>query len=331
MGTSSRSAVASGFLANRSTSGGGGFVAARRFGLCDRAPAPPGSPRATPLEVIIRSCVFGSTITWCRSDRRVLMRFHRVTDRGSTVTAHHLTPGTGCLGSRRIEAPAARASVAALEKPQPGHRLQVDVEPGAHPGTQKRCLCSPPSMMRPETGLEGLRRLYAGTAIQFIKEVLRRLPFRVHVIQTDDGAEFNHSFTGTSSPCDIRQRTSASRTPHLEPQVDAPVASMAMEFSNFSIATAPAALFRACFNEKLREWENSFRFHEPHGALGGLRRPVATDCDPEQTTVRRVPCNPAARRGRVTPPVASASRQPARQAFFLSLSAGSRSRAFEIQ
>ena len=35
-----------------------------------------------------------------------------------------------------------------------------------------------------------------GTAIRFIDDVLRRLPFRVLVVQTDNGAEFQSRFTG---------------------------------------------------------------------------------------------------------------------------------------
>ena len=33
------------------------------------------------------------------------------------------------------------------------------------------------------------------TAIQFLNEVRQRLPFRIHVIQTDNGAEFQSQFS----------------------------------------------------------------------------------------------------------------------------------------
>ncbi len=36
------------------------------------------------------------------------------------------------------------------------------------------------------------------TAMQFIDEVLRRLPFRVHVVQSDNGAEFQSQFHWSS-------------------------------------------------------------------------------------------------------------------------------------
>lgn len=42
------------------------------------------------------------------------------------------------------------------------------------------------------------------TAIRFIDEVLRRLPFRVHVVQTDNGAEFQSRFHWHVEALDIR-------------------------------------------------------------------------------------------------------------------------------
>jgi transposase-like protein len=51
-------------------------------------------------------------------------------------------------------------------------------------------------------------------AIRFVGEVIRRLPFRVLVIQTDNGAEFQSASTGISkhatsamSISDLRHRT----------------------------------------------------------------------------------------------------------------------------
>ena len=38
------------------------------------------------------------------------------------------------------------------------------------------------------------------TAIRFADDVIRRLPFRIHVIQTDNGAEFQSRSIGISRP-----------------------------------------------------------------------------------------------------------------------------------
>jgi hypothetical protein len=75
------------------------------------------------------------------------------------------------------------------EKPQPGHRLQLDVKFLERiAGTRKR--------LYQFTAIDDCTRVRVlkvydacnqRTARQFIDEVVRRLPFRVHVIQTDNG------------------------------------------------------------------------------------------------------------------------------------------------
>jgi len=78
------------------------------------------------------------------------------------------------------------------EKPQPGHRLQVDVTFLERiTGTRRR--------FYQFTAIDDCTRMRVlkvfdaynqRTAIQFIDDVRRCLPFRVHVVQTDNGAEF---------------------------------------------------------------------------------------------------------------------------------------------
>jgi hypothetical protein len=86
------------------------------------------------------------------------------------------------------------------EKRQPGHSLQVDVKfipPIA--GTRKRpyqfTVIDDCTRLRI---LELYNRLNQKTAIQFIDYALERLPFPVELIQTDNGAEFASTFSGTS-------------------------------------------------------------------------------------------------------------------------------------
>ena len=59
-----------------------------------------------------------------------------------------------------------------------------------------------------------------GTAIRFVDEVLRRLPFRVLVIQTDNGAEFQSHFHWHLKALDIRHVYIQPRTPHLNGKVE---------------------------------------------------------------------------------------------------------------
>ena len=86
------------------------------------------------------------------------------------------------------------------EKPLPGHRVQIDVkfiEPlaGSRSGLRRKHYQF--TAIDDCTRLRVLRiypQLNQKTAIQFLDYVLERLPFRVEVIQTDNGPEFGASF-----------------------------------------------------------------------------------------------------------------------------------------
>lgn len=56
--------------------------------------------------------------------------------------------------------------------------------------------------------------------MRFTDDVLRRLPFRVHVIQTDNGAEFQSRFHWHLESLDIRHVYIRARTPHLNGKVE---------------------------------------------------------------------------------------------------------------
>lgn len=82
------------------------------------------------------------------------------------------------------------------EKPQPGHRVQVDVKFVAPlKGSRKKHYQF--TAIDDCTRLRVLRiydRCNQTTAIQFVDYVLEKLPFGVEVIQTDNGAEFQSQF-----------------------------------------------------------------------------------------------------------------------------------------
>ena len=58
------------------------------------------------------------------------------------------------------------------------------------------------------------------TAIRFLDEVRHRLPFRIHVIQTDNGAEFQSQFHWHAEALDIRHVYIRPRTPRLNGKVE---------------------------------------------------------------------------------------------------------------
>src|SRR6202163_1952790 len=212
-------------------------------GLCDRPRVPLHSPRATPREVI-------SKIIYLRQryhfgPRRIaayLRRFHHLTVARSSVHRILIRHGMNRLPANQKRKPNGRAWKR-YEKPQPGHRLQLDVKFLERiPGTGKR--------LYQFTAIDDCTRIRVlkiydacnqTSAIRFVDEVIRRLPFRVLVIQTDNGAELQSHFHW-----------------HLDEH----------EFYQLLDKNCIADDIHL-FNDKLREWEDYYNYHRPHGALDG--------------------------------------------------------------
>jgi transposase InsO family protein len=156
------------------------------------------------------------------------------------------------------------------EKPQPGPRLQMDVKFLERiPGTRKR--------LYQFTAIDDCTRirvlkLYDAcnqqTAIRFADEVLRRLPFRVQVIQTDNGAEFQSRFHWHLEGLDIRHVYIRARTPRLNGKVERSHRVDDQEFYQLLDKNGISDDIRL-FNKKLREWEKYYNYHRPHRGLGG--------------------------------------------------------------
>jgi transposase len=186
-------------------------------GLCDRPRIPHHSPRATPREVI-------SKILYLRQHYHFgpgriadyLRRFHQLTVARSSVHRILIRHGLNRLPANQKRRPIGRAWQR-YEKAQPGHRLQLDVKFLERiAGTRKR--------LYQFTAIDDCTRIRVlkvydannqATAIRFADEVIRRLPFRVQVIQTDNGAEFQSRFHWHLEARDIRHVYIRPRSPHL--------------------------------------------------------------------------------------------------------------------
>jgi transposase InsO family protein len=239
-------------------------------GLCDRSRAPHGSPRATPPAVV-------SKILYLREryhfgPRRIadyLRRFHQVRVAGSSV--HRIL---GKHGMNRLPANQKYRSHVKrwkrYEKPQPGHRLQMDVKFLERIPTTGRRLYQ-------FTAIDDCTRIRIlkvydacnqRTAIQFLNEVVRRLPFRIHVLQTDNGAEFQAQFHWHAESLDMRHVYIRPRTPHLNGKVERSHRVDDQEFYQL-LDREDVAEDIHLFNDKLREWEDYYNYDRPHGALDG--------------------------------------------------------------
>ena len=156
------------------------------------------------------------------------------------------------------------------EKPQPGHRLQLDVK-------FLERIAGTPRRLYQFTAVDDCTRIRVlkiydacnqRTAMLFIDEVLRRLPFRVQVVQTDTGAEFQSQFHWHLETPDIRHVYIRPRTPRLNGKVERSHRVDDQEFYQLLDKDGIADDIHL-FNDKLREWEDYYNYHRPHGALDG--------------------------------------------------------------
>jgi transposase InsO family protein len=239
-------------------------------GLCDRPRTPHRSPRATARDVI-------SKILYLRQHYHFgagriaayLQRFHQIAIARSSVHRILRRHGMPRLPVNQKHQPRGKRWQR-YEKPQPGHRLQLDVKFLERiAGTRRR--------LYQFTAIDDCTRIRVlkvydacnqRAAIQFIDEVLRRLPFRVHVVQTDNGAEFQSQFHWHLETRDIRHVYIRPRTPHLNGKVERSHRVDDQEFYQLLDQDGISDDIHL-FNEKLREWEDYYNYHRPHGALSG--------------------------------------------------------------
>jgi transposase InsO family protein len=157
------------------------------------------------------------------------------------------------------------------EKPLPGHRVQLDVK-FIQPlrGAPKAKKYYQFTAIDDCTRLRVLRiypKLNQQTAIQFLDYVLERLPFRVEVIQTDNGPEFGASFHWHVLDKGAGHVYIKPRTPRLNGKVERSHRIDAEEF--YRLLDGVVIDDAQVFNDKLQEWEDFYNYHRPHGGLDG--------------------------------------------------------------
>jgi transposase InsO family protein len=239
-------------------------------GLHDRPRAPHRSPRAISPAVVSKIVYLRQTYHFGPGKiADYLMRFHHVAVARSTVHRILARHGMQRLPANQKHRPHCERWQR-YEKPQPGHRLQLDVKFLERiPGTRKRLYQF--TAIDDCTRIRVLKIYDACTqriAIRFIDELRHRLPFRVQVVQTDNGAEFQSQFHWHLEGLDIRHVYIKPRSPHLNGKVERSHRVDDQEFYQL-LDQGGISDDIHLFNEKLREWEDYYNYHRPHGALGG--------------------------------------------------------------
>jgi transposase InsO family protein len=238
-------------------------------GLRDKSRRPLHSPHATTTEVIAKIIYLRENYHFGPWRIQVyLQRYHNITITKSGVwrilkrLRMNLLPS-----SQRYKKHAQRWK--RYEKPQPGHRIQIDVKFLERiKDTGKRYYQF--TAVDDCTRLRVLRIYEKNnqlSAIQFVDYMLSRLPFQTEVIQTDNGSEFQSQFHWHILDKGIKHVYIKPRTPRLNGKVERSHRIDAEEF--YQLLEGVVIDDTKLFNEKLQEWENFYNFERPHSALQG--------------------------------------------------------------
>lgn len=247
-------------------------------GLADRSRAPHDSPRATSPAVV--SKILHLRQNYHFGAYRIaayLHRFHQIEIVRSSVHRFLVKHGMGRLPDNQKHQ-THRKRWKRNEKTQPGHRLQMDVKFLERiPGTGKRLYQF--TAIDDCTRIRVLKvydRCNQRTAIRFLNEVRKRLPFRILILHTDNGAEFRSRFHWHAESLDIRHVYIRPASPHLNGKVERSHRIDEQEVYQMLDQSGVSDDIHL-FNEKLGEWEDYYNYHRPHGALQGrtpYERPI---------------------------------------------------------
>ena len=250
-------------------------------GLRARSRRPKSSPRATRTEIVgkilylRRSYHFGPA-----KIAMYLKRYHDITISDSGIWRILKRLELNRLpASQRYQRRDRRWK--RYEKPLPGHRVQIDVKflgPLTAAGGAAAAGVAPTRRTKyyQFTAIDDCTRLRVlriyptlnqKTAIQFVDDVVARLPFRVEVIQTDNGAEFQSAFHWHVLDKGIGHVYIKPRTPRLNGKVERSHRIDAEEF--YRLLDGVLIDDTQLFTDKLQEWEDYYNYHRPHGGLGG--------------------------------------------------------------
>lgn len=154
------------------------------------------------------------------------------------------------------------------EKQVPGHRIQVDVKFLDFVGKDGRKIRRfQYTAIDDATRIRALKSYKKHTqlnAIDFIDYVIKKFPFRIHTIQTDNGHEFQAKFHWHVEDQGIKHVYIKPGTPRLNGKVERSHGTDKEEFYQMMKYKNDVDL-----EKKIREWENFYNYTRPHSGLKG--------------------------------------------------------------
>ena len=154
------------------------------------------------------------------------------------------------------------------EKQMPGHHIQMDVKflkfkdkAGKIVKRYQYTAIDDATRIR---ALKIYKQHTQKNAINFANYVIRKFPFRIHTIRTDNGHEFQSQFHWHVEDLGIRHVYIKPGTPRLNGKVERSHRTDDIEFYQLLSYTRDVDL-----NKKLSRWEKFYNFTRPHAAING--------------------------------------------------------------
>ena len=238
-------------------------------GLRDRSSRPSSSPRATSAEVVGKIMYLRQSYHFGpHKIAMYLKRYHetRSARRGCGASSAVWT-STGCRA--RSVTSATRSGGSGMRSLSRDTASKFDVKfisPVGAAGKRFYQFTAIDDCTRLRV-LRAYPRCNQQTAIQFLDYLLARLPFRVDVIQTDNGGEFGAQFHYHVLDRGIRHVYIKPATPRLNGKVERSHRIDENEF--YRMLDGVVIDDTELFNDRLQEWEDFYNYNRPHGGLDG--------------------------------------------------------------
>jgi transposase InsO family protein len=233
--------------------------------LLRQAPDRSKDPRCIPQETI-------DLVLKLRKEQKIgskrivwyLERYHGVTVSESSVTRiltkhgmARLKPGT----------PKRRLHSKRYNKKSPGHHVQIDVKINIFIRDGKKIKRFQYTAIDDATRIRALKiydKRTQANAIDFVDYVIKLFPFRINNIRTDNGHEFQAKFHWHVEDLGMKHSYIKPGTPQLNGKVERSHRTDRKEFYQLLEHINDVDL-----NRKLKDWENFYNYHRPHGAHQG--------------------------------------------------------------
>jgi transposase InsO family protein len=236
------------------------------LGLARKKPIAFSHPRQTPQEVVER--VLHLRRTYHLGPIRIvwyLDRYHGIKICDATVSRilrrHGMNRLPGKVGRRAVH-------TKRYAKQVPGHHIQVDVKFLTFLGKdEKKVRRYQYTAIDDATRIRALKiylRHNQQNAIKFVDYVIEKFPFRIQMIRTDRGHEFQAQFHWHVEDKGIQHVYIKPRSPELNGKVERSHRSDQEEFYQLLTYKDDVDL-----GKKLAEWERFYNFGRPHGAFNG--------------------------------------------------------------